>query len=255
MTGIEPEERQGHTTLGVSEGAPRHEEDREPSLVFGVDFDKLNKNELEAVPEALKKLPETIQFAPGINLIVGHNAQGKSTLLEAIWAALTAYANGITVEKAGNTISDDVKQIKLGLSLSVAKALEVQGVQDGFAGFTHFDYTDSPVENARAHGGFGAAIATTAFHTKSQRESREKRFKQAGVSKLDMNSASLVLLDEPEHGLDPWRHQNIKDMVSEVAGAGSTFIVATNSPVLVANSELPRVDLRYPEDGLTHQVR
>jgi predicted ATPase len=240
--------------IRANETAPSPELDHEPSIVLGFDFTQLNESELRIVPDALKKLPEELQFVPGINLIVGHNAQGKSTLLEAMWGALIAYAKGVTVDEARNTIADDVKQIKLNLSLSTAKALKVKGIKP-FAGFTHFDYTESPVENARASGGFGAAMATTTYHTKSQRESREARFRQSGASKINQSEPSLLLLDEPEHGLDPWRHQNIEGMIKELASSESTIIVATNSPILVADAELPRIDLRFPEDGLTYLVR
>lgn len=253
---VEPEHHSAtESHASKDEFAPTHEREHRPTIVLGVNFSPLNEKELNSVPDAIKNLPETLDFVPGINLIVGHNAQGKSTLLEAIWGTLIAYSKGISVREARETISHDVKAIKLNLSLTVGSALEVRGLADGFADLLHFDYTESAVEESRAGGGFGAAFATNNFHTKSQRESREKRFNSSPISKIDKDKQNILLLDEPEHGLDPWRHRDIRSMISELASPDSTIIVATNSPVLVADESLPRIDLRYPKDGLTYHVR
>jgi len=234
-----------------SENESRPESSEDSIFRALIDKDKLP----DSAPESIKLLPETLDFKPGINLIVGSNASGKSTLLEAMWLAsglLRQYKREELSRKMG-----DGEAIRLRMSMNVGEALVI-GASEQFTEVNpqvhHFDYTASPSEDMRAEGGLGAAVATTRYGTKSQRESREVREKDR-FDKVDKNRPQLLFLDEPEHGLDPWRHLKVKEMISSLTTFDSIIIVATNSPILVGDAELPRVDLRFPEDGVTRQVR
>lgn len=63
-------------------------------LAGGFDKQKLQALELppglEHVRETLLRLPETLEFKPGVNLIFGPNGSGKSTLANALYSAIKA---------------------------------------------------------------------------------------------------------------------------------------------------------------------
>lgn len=64
---------------------------------------------------------------------------------------------------------------------------------------------------------------------------------------------SIFFLDEPESGLSPFRHEKIEELIDTLIDSshnpGSISVVPTNSTKLY-ESDLPRIDLRYPERGI-----
>lgn len=215
-------------------------------------------NEVRFVPEALKHLPG-IELDPGINLIAGNNGSGKSTLLEALWLA-TKKPN-INERKLISKYLPDAMYLQLALSVDVAQAVTLhnfdlnEDTRKPLTSINHFDFTASATDDHwRGGGSFGLLAGSSGFG-KSQRESRESRLAEAQKTWGNRAIPSLLFIDEPEHGLDPWRHRNIKAMVGSLAASGSLIVVATNSPILVGDETLPRIDLRKPSAGITYNIK
>lgn len=69
----------------------------------------------------------------------------------------------------------------------------------------------------------------------------------------EKSGPGIYFLDEPESGISPMRHKkiesNIDDLVHVDQHPGSIVIIPTNS-IKLYESDLPRIDLRYPERGI-----
>jgi predicted ATPase len=169
---------------------------------------------------ALGALPE-LRLEKPVTLLAGDNGTGKSTLVEAIAVAAGFNAEGGSVSfNFATRASESVLGERLVLSrvpgrrprngyflraesfYNVATEIERLGVVDGYGGV-------SPHE--RSH---GESFLDLAVH----------RFKAGG----------LYLLDEPEAALSVQGCLTLLLRIAELVAAGSQFIIATHSPILLA---------------------
>ncbi|MBI2009221.1 AAA family ATPase [Candidatus Saccharibacteria bacterium] len=272
--------------------------------------------ELTKVLEILKRLPEILNFEPGITLIVGENGSGKSTLAKAI-CFVAEYIDHVernfvdhgpmrakelafqSVFSSDGTHSEtqSEKLALSGLGALVAPAMlggsrfrseaapyymdvgEIYGRAIDIARQLALDHHVPSV--AVVHGNDGPIEVNTstivegtgAFHIRSARQTVDeelryyrdhrlsqqrtrKRFNTARASESGKQTTEvkgcIEFVDEPENGLSPRRHQRIEQEIYDVFGAadeGNIIVVPTNSVVLF-ESNLPRIDLDYPERGV-----
>ncbi len=184
-----------------------------------------------------------LRFSARVTFFVGENGSGKSTLLEAVAVAAEAVAIG------GHDLQSDptlqaARTLAAGLALArrgrpLAKLFlraedvfgytqrlaremnELGETADGFAGTRAYGYLaaqrqafakrygDDP--NARSHGETFLALL-------------EARIAPSG----------LYFLDEPETPLSPIRVLGLLAILSDAIAAGSQFVIATHSPILMA---------------------
>lgn len=267
------------------------------------------KSELEGVIDKIKRLPEKLDFQPGITLIVGENGGGKSTLARAI-SLVGIYQSRVesaieyyrthdihedeqqTDEELRDKAFRDVFQPRSGsdaerLAMAGVGAYIAPAMIDGtiFTSGHRVNYVDAGEAYGRAQvqtkenlqdrtmavpefnsseGKMTTGIITIkgegSFHVKSTRQTVDtyledyRRFRsssQTGGEAEDV-TGNIEFIDEPETGLSPRRHQKIEEEIYDVFGKpeeGNIIIVPTNSVVLF-QSDLPRIDLDYPERGI-----
>jgi predicted ATPase len=175
---------------------------------------------------------DSIEFADGVTFLAGENGTGKSTVLEAI-----AVACGCPEE--GGASNRDLKGPKPGDRLSHRIRPVLSGVPLGGAWFlraeTFFDVATTaersaeirsnvPFEEAQLLADFGGKSPHTYSHG------------QAFVRLFDarMGARSLWFMDEPEAPLSFRSQLALLGMLDDLVKAGSQFVIATHSPVLLA---------------------
>jgi predicted ATPase len=214
------------------------------TLQIGQNLSRISTKYRASIPDSLKRLPRHLEFGPGVNLVVGPNGSGKSTFIEGILYNLLARKHDVSTDELLRRAPDEVA-FRDNMSIIFAKALDVS--TNGLSGFSHIDYTLSAMDS------FGLSMEgrmnSQRFMRLSQRQSREA-LADRKLKSISQEQPQALLIDEPEHGLDPWRHADIANLVGGLATAGSIVLVATNSPLLVIETALPRIDLRTPEQGV-----
>jgi predicted ATPase len=161
-----------------------------------------------------------LEFDPAVTFLVGDNGTGKSTLIEALAVAAGFNAEGGSVNFRFATRSTEsslgghlrltrgVSKPRSGYFLraesfyNVVSEIERLGVQHGYAGLNLHE---------RSHGESFIDLAVHRFHPNG-----------------------LYLLDEPEAALSVHGCLALVARIHDLVAAGSQFILATHSPILLA---------------------
>lgn len=260
------------------------------------------QQELRDMLENFAKLPERLDFTPGITLIVGENGGGKSTLARALFLA-AQYADhrelfvsrGSTEEQAQETalhvtfadsqssagIETSLSGIAREVGMAMTDGVDLQStrppaytdigemygdaqhkareqasdkahIKDIYDPETHRGARVVEHEEGSLDEGWGSTRQTIDQRLRYIKERRVNPPKRRKLGNRPTNGPAVCTIDEPETGLAPRRHNEIEDEIYDIFGSpdtGNTLIVPTNSVVLF-NSDLPRIDLDYPERGI-----
>jgi predicted ATPase len=172
---------------------------------------------------------EELNLGESVTLLAGENGTGKSTILEAIAAAIGFAEHGGELSRLGDlpavprNVLDDVRRPLLAPVLSATKprngyflraesffnVAEFVDSRDRFAPDLSL-YGDVPL-HAQSHGESFLALAANRF-----------------------GADGLYLLDEPEAALSVTGALALLAIVTRAAGSGAQFVIATHSPVLLA---------------------
>ncbi|MBI4120813.1 MAG: AAA family ATPase [Parcubacteria group bacterium] len=98
--------------------------------------------------------------------------------------------------------------------------------------------------------GTGSNVTSVATHSNRQVLDRGAILKILQGKDWAEGKPQLGFFDEPEAGMDPRRHMGLLHEVDAFSNPGSIRIVVTNSPILFANPDVPRIDLAFPERGI-----
>jgi len=168
---------------------------------------------------ALEELP----LSPGVTFLVGENGTGKSTLIEGF-----AVAAGFQPE--GGSLAFGARTREEAPPLADALTL-VRGARRPRTGFflraesffnvaTRIDELDD--------GGLLDAYGGVSLHSRSHGEG----FLALALHRFGPNG--LYVLDEPEAALSPQGLLTLIRRIHELVEAGSQFVIATHSPILLA---------------------
>lgn len=186
---------------------------------------------------------DTLVFAGGVTFLAGENGSGKSTVLEAV-----AVACGCP--EMGGPSNQSLKGPRRGPGLQGRVRPDLAGVPVGGAWFlrseTFFDLAtaaesakgkQTSFENAQFLADFGWRSPKLLSHGQSF----------LGLFEARMGARSLWFMDEPEAPLSFRSQLALLGLMHDFVGAGSQFVVATHSPVLLA---LPGATIyEFGDDG------
>lgn len=159
-----------------------------------------------------------LSLESNITFLIGENGSGKSTLLEAIAVAYGFNAEGGTKNfrfTTRATHSELWEHLKL---------IRRDYAADGFFLRAESLYnTASYIDRVDAGKSYGGRSLHEQSHGESFLAVVENRFRGHG----------LYLLDEPEAALSPGRLMELMVQLQRLLRAGSQFIIATHSPILM----------------------
>ena len=197
-----------------------------------IDWEKIRRDSyLQKIP-AIRKL-KSLDFHNNVTIFVGENGSGKSTLLEALAVAYGFNAEGGTINYRFSTYYD-VSELSQAVKL-------IKGYRKPRAGYFF-----------RAESFFNVA---SAIMQKYNDDGRLPDYHSAshGESFLSFmsgfNREGLYLMDEPEAALSPQRQLTLLIHIVKMAEAGSQFIMATHSPILLG---IPGAKILSFDDGEIH---
>ncbi|WP_457417626.1 AAA family ATPase [Roseateles sp. P5_E7] len=170
---------------------------------------------------------DKLEMHPKVTFLVGENGSGKSTLLEALAVSMGFNAEGGS------------KNFNFGTRLSHSELHEYLRVAKGYKqprdGFflraESFFNVATEIENLDAAPGGPPIIngyGGKSLHEQSHGESFLALLNQR------FGARGLYLLDEPEAALSPQRQLAALARLHELTKAGSQFVIATHSPLLMA---------------------
>jgi predicted ATPase len=163
---------------------------------------------------------DALDLHPRVTFLVGENGSGKSTLVEGIAVAAGFAPEGGSLNFGAQTHAEEVP---LGDALRL-----VRGARRPRTGFflraESFFNVATEVDRLGVQGSYGGV----SLHERSHGEG----FLALAVHRFGPDG--LYVLDEPEAALSPQGSLSFLRRVHELAAAGSQFVIATHSPILMA---------------------
>jgi predicted ATPase len=163
---------------------------------------------------------DVLAFHPKVTFFVGENGSGKSTLLEALAVALS-----LNPEGGSPNFRFATRDTHSGLGQELQLAHSPGWIQDRyFLRAESFYNLATAVDQVGVRNSYGGRSLHEQSHGESFFALFENRFKGGG----------LYLLDEPEAALSPSRQLSFLSLLHQLCRAGSQFVIATHSPIILA---------------------
>lgn len=163
---------------------------------------------------------EAIDFKTDVTFFVGENGSGKSTLVEAIAVAAGFNAEGGSRNFQFETVRRDDEDPRF-----VRLIRSPQRYSDGyFLRAESFFNVATEIDRLQVTRGYGGNSLHSQSHGEAFMSLLLNRFLGDG----------LYILDEPEAALSPMRQLSMLARIHDLVKAGSQFIIATHSPILMA---------------------
>ena len=192
---------------------------------------------------AIRDLDE-LAFERPVTFLVGENGAGKSTLLEAI-----AIGCRLNPEGGSRNFNFETRASHSALADNLRLSRSPRRMRDSFflRAESYFNVA-TEIERIDREDGAGRTIANfggRSLHDQSHGESFFALFMNR------LRGPGLYLLDEPEAALSPARQLAFLSRLHDLVGAGSQFLIATHSPILMA---YPDADILLLADGPPRRV-
>ena len=170
---------------------------------------------------------DTLEFHPAVTFIVGENGSGKSTLLEAI-----AVASGFNAEGGSKNFRFDTRASHSVLHEHIRIAKGYRRPRDGYFLRAESFFNLATEIEALDRGPGGPPITDSYGGRSLHEQSHGESFMALLRERFGGNG--LYILDEPEAALSPQRQLAALARIHSLVQAGSQFIIATHSPILMA---------------------
>lgn len=196
---------------------------------------------------------DILTFDTPVTIFVGENGTGKSTLLEAIAAAvgsITVGADSVETDRSLESAQKLARCLKLSWKVKTRKGFFLRA--EDFINYTkklaeiRYDM-EKELENVEKEYKNRSILAQNLAKMPYQRSLADMRrlygqgleMKSHGESFFNLFHSRFVpgglyLLDEPETPLSPMKQLALISMITEMVEQSSQFIIATHSPILMA---------------------
>lgn len=174
---------------------------------------------------------ETLTLHPSVTFLVGENGSGKSTLLEAIAVCLGLNPEGgsrnfhFSTRSSHSPLCDF---IRLQRTVRRPRDCWFLRAESFFNVASEIERLDASSPISKENPAILDAYGKKSLHEQSHGESFFALFRNRFLG------SGLYLLDEPEAALSPMRQMGFLSVLHDLVLAGSQFIIATHSPIIMA---------------------
>jgi predicted ATPase len=171
---------------------------------------------------------ERLAFEHPVTFLIGENGSGKSTLLETI-----AVAYGLNPEGGSKNFRFSTRDSHSGLNRFLRLTRSARRVHDAFflRAESYFNVA-TEIEALDREPAFAPPIINSYGGKSLHEQSHGESFFALFMNRL--GPEGIYLLDEPEAALSPSRQLSFLTRLHQLVGAGSQFVIATHSPILMA---------------------
>ncbi|WP_179393894.1 ABC transporter ATP-binding protein [Lacticaseibacillus absianus] len=154
--------------------------------------------------------------------LVGPNGAGKSTIMKAILGLIPIDGGGIEI--AGQPVSITSHQALR----KVGALIEYPGIYPFLTGRQHLELFAAKHHQADNIKHIVDALGMGKYiDTKARLYSLGMKQK-LGIAQALVNQPKLVILDEPMNGLDPQAVKDLRDIIRDMAAAGTSFLISSH---------------------------
>jgi predicted ATPase len=173
---------------------------------------------------------ERLELHPGVTFLVGENGTGKSTLVEGIAVAAGFPPEGGSLGFGAHT-RDESAALAEGLRLDRGHRRPSTGfflrAESFFNVATQIDRLEEEANESPLLPSLLASYGDVSLHERSHGEG----FLALALHRFGPNG--LYVLDEPEAALSPQSSLALLRRMHDLVAAGSQFVIATHSPILM----------------------
>jgi predicted ATPase len=170
---------------------------------------------------------DVLKFHPKVTFLVGENGSGKSTLLEAI-----AVSFGFNPEGGSKNFTFSTRASHSDLHKYLRLGKGFRRPADGFfLRAESFFNLGTEIEALDREPAFSPPIINSYGYRSLHEQSHGESFMALLTKRFRGNG--FYVLDEPEAALSPQRQLAMLARIHALANAGSQFIIATHSPLLM----------------------
>jgi predicted ATPase len=198
----------------------------EPGFVRTLELERDKIESFDVYPYSIPAIRtlERLDLDPRITFLVGENGSGKSTLIEALAVAMRFNAEG---GSKNFSFSTHQSESNLHTKLRVLKGWRKP--RDGF--FLRAESYYNVATKIAEYDAEGSRLSL-AYGGPPHEMSHGESFLALANNRFGDNG--LYILDEPEAALSPQRQLSLLSIIHRLVNAGSQFIIASHSPILMA---------------------
>jgi predicted ATPase len=183
---------------------------------------------------------DELRYDEPVTFFIGENGSGKSTLLEAIAVTL-----GLNPEGGSRNFNFSTRASHSGLKDYLRLVRSPRRARDRYflRAESYFNVATNIEELDREPGGAPPIIRSYGGRSLHEQSHGESFF---ALLMNRLGSDGLYIFDEPEAALSPSRQLSFLARLHELVNAGSQFLIATHSPILMA---YPHASIYLLADG------
>lgn len=198
----------------------------EPGFVRSLELQREQIESFDVYPYSIPAIRtlDKLDLDPRITFLIGENGSGKSTLIEAVAVAMRFNAEG---GSKNFSFSTHRSESSLHSKLRILKGW--RRPRDGF--FLRAESYYNVATKIEEYDADGPPLSVS-YGGKPHEMSHGESFLALANNRFGDNG--LYILDEPEAALSPHRQLSLLSIIHRLVNAGSQFIIASHSPILMA---------------------
>jgi ABC-2 type transport system ATP-binding protein len=164
-----------------------------------------------------------------VQVLLGPNGSGKTTLLKLISTMLLPDAGTVLVEEFDTRLEERAVRRRLGFAIANERSFFPRlTARENLEFFAAFDEVPRREREARALD-LLSTVGLLEHTEKLVMNFSGGMYQRLGIARALLKSPSIVLMDEPSRSLDPGSAAQLWQLIRELAGRGTTVLVASHN--------------------------